>query len=82
MQQTIWQSVFEYARIEWDIARKDIEKATMYDDPISKYDNVWGRKELFYHIYNIGPMHWNIVVPKVGSDLDVWVVNSLQGVMV
>lgn len=44
MQQTIWQSILEYSRIDWDVAHKDTEKATIYDDPIGKYDKVWGKK--------------------------------------
>ena len=81
MQQSIWQSILEYARIDWDVARKDTEKATIYDDPIGKYDKVWGRKELFCHRDNTKTMHWNIRVPTMGLLIDVYVVYSLQGVM-
>lgn len=71
MQQTIWQSVFEYARIDWDVACKDTEKATIYNDSIGKYDKVWERKVFFYHRDNTGAMHWHIRVPNVGLVIDV-----------
>lgn len=34
MRQTIQQSIIEYARIDFDIVLKDVEKATMYNDLI------------------------------------------------
>ena len=38
----------------------------MYDDLLGKFDKVWGRKELFYHIDSTKTMHWNIRVPYIG----------------
>jgi len=44
MQESIVQSILEYVRIDWDIARKDVEKATMHNVPIDKYNKVWEKE--------------------------------------
>jgi hypothetical protein len=38
--QIIWQKLFEYARIAWDVMRKEAERVVMYDDMIGKYDKI------------------------------------------
>ena len=77
MQQSIWPSILEYARIDQDIACKDVEISTMYTDPIGKYDK-WGKKELFYHGDNTKTMHWNIRVPNVSFVRHAQVVHSQE----
>lgn len=38
--QWIW--LVEHNRIAWEIARKGVDKTTIYDDVIGNYDNIWG----------------------------------------
>lgn len=52
--QAIWQSLFEYVRIAWDMARKDVEKAIVYDDVFGNYDKPWGGSGLLYTKTTLG----------------------------
>ena len=62
----IWQGLLEFARIAWDIAHKDADRAATYDDMLGNYDKIGGGNELLYHINNTKTMHWNITTPNVG----------------
>ena len=50
--QIIWQKLFEYARIAWDVMQTKVERVVMYDKMIGKYDEIWRRNELLYHREN------------------------------
>ena len=36
----IWQGILEYARIAWDIACKEINKESNYDDTTEDFDQI------------------------------------------
>lgn len=63
----IWQGLLESARIAWDIAHKDGDRAATYDDMLENYDKIEGGNELLYHRDNTKTMHWNITTPNVGT---------------
>lgn len=65
MKQMILQSLIEYARILWDMICKEADREVIYDDVIGIYDNIWERKELFYHRDNTRAMHWNITMSNI-----------------
>lgn len=48
MKQTIWQSLFEYAKIAWDMAHKDVETIAVYDDVLGDYNKAWEGNGILY----------------------------------
>lgn len=49
VQQMIWQGVLDYIGTAWDIARKEVDKASNYDDMFGKFDQNWEGNEILYH---------------------------------
>lgn len=62
----IWQSLLEYARILWDVACKDEDRASIYDDVIMNHDKLWGVEELLHHKDGTNTLHWHIRAPNIG----------------
>ena len=53
------------------MARKDVEKATRYDNPIGKFNEVFGGGgerggDSSTTKITIEPMHWNLIAQKLG----------------
>lgn len=67
MQQMVLQEIIKYAGIAWDVACKEVNKATVYDDTLRNYDKIWGGIKILYHRDNTRIMHWNTIAPNVGS---------------
>lgn len=62
----MWQGLLEYTRIAWDIAKKEVDKETIYMDPNRDFNKMWGSHELLYHRdSSTRTIHWNIKVPNV-----------------
>ena len=64
--QVIWQGLHEYARNAWDVASKDVDQTTIYDDTLGNYHEIWGGNKLLYHGDNTRTMHWRIRAPNMG----------------
>lgn len=60
-----WPRLLEYPGVMWDIVCKDADRASIYDDEIEIYDNIWGVKEFLYHKDGTNTMHWHIREPNV-----------------
>lgn len=49
MRQMTQQGILDYTKITWDIARKEVDKASNYDDMLGKFDQIWEGNENLYH---------------------------------
>lgn len=80
--QIIQQNLLEYAKIVWNVAHKDADRATTYDDAMGNHDQVRGVKELLYHIDGTYNMLWHIRTPNVSLVNHVQSVYGLQYVLI
>lgn len=75
------QGLFDYARILRGKSLKYSKKNTHYNDSLTKFDMVWGRNELVYHMSNDRIM-CHIKTPNVSLVRHVWMLYLPWGLVV